>query len=108
MICGRSLAGIRAGDLVRLAIILRDYHKIKDVSGIAFGEMSPVLIHAAAFNPIFRKITLVKPVGSYMSVVKERMYTPSYIMNSVPGALEKYDLDDLINSIRPREVIISN
>jgi hypothetical protein len=108
MICGRSIAGIRAADLVRLAMVLHDYHNIKDVSAIAYGEMCPVLIHAAAFNPIIRKVTLSEPSGSYMSIVKDRMYAPSLIMNSVPGALEKYDLDDLIKAISPREVIIRN
>lgn len=106
MICGRSLAGIRAGDMVRLTMLLKDYHNINLVTGFAKGEMSPVLLHAAAFSPLIGKVILNDPSPTYLSIVKERMYPPSLIMNSVPGALEKYDLPDLINAIAPREVVI--
>jgi len=106
MICGRSLAGIRAGDVVRLAILLKTCHGINRVTGFAKGEMSPVLLHAAAFSPLIEKVTLSDPSPSYLSIVKERIYAPSLIMNSVPGALEKYDLPDLINAIKPREIVI--
>lgn len=106
MICGRSLAGIRAGDVVRLTMVLKNYNNINRVTGFAKGEMSPVLIHAAAFSPLIEKIILNEPSTSYLAIVKERMYAPSLIMNSVPGSLEKYELDDLIDAIKPREVVI--
>lgn len=108
MICGRSLVGIRAGDVVRLAMVLRDYHNIKKITAMAKGDMSPVLIHAAAFNPLIERVILNEPSPSYLSIVKERMYSPSLIINSVPGALKKYDLPDLVNAIKPREVVIIN
>jgi len=95
MICGRSLAGIRAGDVVRLAMVLRDYHGITRITGCAAGEMTPVLLHAAAFSPLIGEIELTRPAPSFISIVKERFYSPSLIMNSVPGALTRYDLPDL-------------
>jgi hypothetical protein len=60
------------------------------------------LLHAAAFSPLIGEIELTSPAPSFISIVKERFYSPSLIMNSVPGALTKYDLPDLEMSLSGR------
>lgn len=102
----RSIAGIRAGDVERLVNVLERYPGVSEISAIAKGSMSPVLLHAAAFCPAIRRIALIEPLSSYYSIVNERLYSDEYIRNSVPGVLRYYDLPDLAASLAPRKLIM--
>lgn len=48
MLIGRSITGIRAGDVNRLSILLGKRPGINEIYGLARKEMAPVLLHAAA------------------------------------------------------------
>ncbi|HZH71568.1 MAG TPA: alpha/beta hydrolase family protein, partial [Mariniphaga sp.] len=50
MLIGRSIVGVQASDVVKLSYSLLRIHGFTDVFGIARGEMSPVLLHAAVFD----------------------------------------------------------
>jgi hypothetical protein len=103
---GRSLVGIRAGDAVRLTSMLKKNSKINEVYGIAFREMAPVLLHAAAFDQEITRIALIEPYSSYQSIVMNRYYNPKYVFSMVPGALKAYDLPDLEASLAPRKLLM--
>ena len=107
---GRSIAGIRAGDTVRLARYLDTRPDIEagNISAVAFGTMCPVLLHAAAFDQSLTKITLIEPLVSYRSLVMNRYYGTEHVLNSVAGALTAYDLADLAACIAPRELVMVN
>jgi hypothetical protein len=105
---GRSLVGIRAGDVVRLVRLLNKNYGISDVYGIARKEMSPVLLHAAAFDPAIKRIALIEPYSSYRSIVMNRFYNPKFVHSIVPGALNAYDLPDLAASLAPRKLLMAN
>ncbi len=108
MLIGRSIVGIRAGDVIRLArILINDNDKI-EIYGIARKEMCPVLLHAAAFDPIISRVVLIEPYSSYRTIVMNRFYSPNFIGNTVPGALPYYDLPDLAASLTPRKLLIFN
>ncbi|MDZ7695346.1 MAG: hypothetical protein U5K69_30240 [Balneolaceae bacterium] len=66
VLLGRSIVGIRAGDVVRLSRLLERQPEIDQVYGVARDEMAPVLLHAAAFEPGIR---LIRPIGSVQSMV---------------------------------------
>ena len=106
MLIGRSLAGIQAGDLNRLASVVRAGDKTTIIIGYAKKEMASVLLHAAAFGGNFDRVIIPDPYISFMSIVENRFYDPSLIMSSVPGALKEYDLADLANSLPPGKLSV--
>lgn len=105
---GRSIVGVRAGDVVKLAHVLKDKLKMGEIYGLAKNEMTPVLLHAASFDPTISRIALIEPLASYRSIVMEQMYDPTYIQNTVPAALRAYDLPDLAASLAPRKLLLVN
>jgi hypothetical protein len=105
---GRSVVGIRASDVVKLAGLLRKEEGINEICGLARKEMAPVLLHAAAFDRNIARIALIEPYCSYGSIVMNRFYNPAFIHSTVPGALKAYDLPDLEACIAPRKQIIVN
>jgi len=104
---GRSLVGIRAGDVVRLVRLLNKNYGIDEVYGIARKEMSPVLLHAAAFEPSITRVALIEPYSSYQSIVMNQFYNPKFVYSTVPGALKAYDLPDLAASLAPRKLMMA-
>ena len=108
MLIGRSIVGIRAADVVRLSHLLEKYHAINVVYGIALREMTPVLLHASAFDTAISRIALIEPLSSYRSIVMNRFYKPGLIHSAVPGSLSAYDLPDLAGSLAPRRLLMIN
>jgi hypothetical protein len=107
MLIGRSLVGVQAGDVIRLIQMLNKMDANHKIYGVAKGEMTPVLIHAAAFNLSLERVALIEPVSSYRSIVMNRFYNSGFIYGSVPGALKAYDLSDLLASIAPRKLLLT-
>ena len=106
MLIGRSIVGLQAGDVVRLARIMKETKGIDEVYGLAKKEMSPVLLHAAAFDSAIKRIALIEPYSSYLSLVTNRFYSPAFVHSAVPGALTAYDLPDLAASLAPRKLMM--
>ena len=106
----RSLTGIHAGDLVRLINYSKSLEKADPsrIFAIAKGELCPVLLHAANFDPTISKIGLVEPLVSYRTILVNQYYQPVFIPPSVAGALEFYDLPDLCASLAPRPLLMVN
>ena len=104
MLIGRSIVGIQANDVVKLVHILEEHSKTEEVYGVALKELSPVLLHAAAFDTSIRRIALIEPYSSYRSIVMNRFYSPAYVHSTVPGSLIAYDLPDLAASLPPRKL----
>lgn len=107
IVIGRSIAGIRAADVVKLTKLLKDKSSIKEIYGLAKKELSPVLLHAAAFDNTISRIALIEPYSSYRSLVMSRFYKSSFIQGVVPGALKEYDLPDLAGTLAPRKLLIA-
>ena len=107
MLIGRSIVGVRAGDVVRLARLLQTKENVQEIYGLAKKKMAPVLLHAAAFDSSIKRVALIEPYTSYRSVVMNRFYNPAFIHSTVPNALTAYDLPDLAASIAPRKLWIT-
>jgi cephalosporin-C deacetylase-like acetyl esterase len=108
MLIGRSIVGIRAGDVFRLTRLLEKNPGAGEIYGVARKEMAPVLLHAAAFDPAIAQVVLIEPFSSYRSIVMNRFYNSAFIHSTVPGALKAYDLADLAASLAPRKLIMSD
>ena len=107
ILMGRSIVGLRAGDVVRLANLLKAQYDIKEIYGLAKAEMAPVLLHAAAFDEDIAHVALIKPYSSYRSLVTSRYYKPQFIHGSVHGSIGVYDLPDLAATVAPGKLLIS-
>lgn len=104
---GRSIAGIRAGDVVRLTRHIKKFARASEIYGIAREEMAPVLLHAAAFEPAISRIALIEPYSSYRSVVMNRFYKYDFINSTVASSIGAYDLPDLAATLVPRKLLIA-
>jgi hypothetical protein len=69
--------------------------------------MSPILLHAAAFDPVMTGIALIEPYVSYGSLVLNPFYNADFIHSTVAGALKSYDLPELMASLAPRKLMIA-
>ena len=107
MLIGRSIVGVQAADVSRLTQVLMQHTEINEVFGVALKEMSPVMLHAAAFNPAITRVALIEPYTSYGSIVSNRYYNSGFVHSIVPGALTAYDLPDLAASLAPRKLLIA-
>ena len=107
ILIGRSIVGIRAGDVVRLARLLNKNGDISEVYGFARKEMAPVMLHAAAFDQSITRIAIIEPYSSYQSIALNRFYDSKFVSCIVPGALTAYDLPDLAASLAPRKLLIA-
>jgi len=106
MLIGRSIVGVQASDVVKLSYSLLRIHGFTDVFGIARGEMSPVLLHAAVFDSVISRVSLIEPYSSYSDFVLNRFYNPRFVHSLVPGALTGYDLPDLAACLAPSKLLI--
>lgn len=110
VLLGRSIVGIHAGDIVRVVNMLKnrsdvDEHKI---GAVAFDELCPALLHAAAFEPSISKTVLIGAPISYCEIVNHKLYKYSLTFQwGVAGALEAYDLPDLAGCIAPRKLLLA-
>jgi hypothetical protein len=110
LMIGRSIVGIQAGDVIRVADFLKmrpdiDHDKIR---AVAFDEMGPTLLHAAAFNKSVKSVALLNPLVSYQSVVMNKFYDSGMSKYFVAGALTGYDLPDLAATLAPRKLLLAN
>ena len=107
ILIGRSIVGIRAGDVIRLTRLLEKKTGTSEVYGVARQEMAPVLLHAAAFDTAISQVALIEPFSSYRSIVMNRFYNSGFIHSTVPGSLEAYDLPDLAASLAPGKLLMA-
>lgn len=105
LLTGRSIVGVHAADIIRLGHLLKD-QGLKEVHGWTSGKLSPALLHAVAFEPLFAKVVLREPLSSYASLVTNRFYKPEYVMGAVPAALTAYDLPELASTIQQVDILM--
>jgi dienelactone hydrolase len=124
LLTGRSIPGIQAGDIIRVVNFLkmRNDVDINNIGSIAFDEMCPALLHAAAFDRSINPVILSGPPVSYRSIATNRDYEVrlseevvqaanasnevNYSNSTVAGALTGYDLPDLIGCIAPGKIAL--
>ncbi len=124
VLCGESVVGVRAGDISRIARILRDHELVDScrIGAIGFNDMCIPLLHAAALDRTIKNIILSGPLLSYGSVVMNRNYRIGFTAREgggywhpyeldfswgVAGALTGYDLPDLMGCLAPERIIIT-
>lgn len=124
VLIGRSVVGIQAGDVVRVAAYLKSRGDIDPakLGAVGLNEMCLPLLHAAAFEPSIQNLVLVGSPISYRSIAMNRFYKIGLTKREgesiehpyevdfswgVAGALTAYDLPDLIGCLAPRKVVLA-
>ncbi len=87
ILAGRSIAGIQAGDVVKLLRWMRTECHYAEITGFARREMAPVLMHAALFDDNISGMILAEPYSSYSSIVMNRNYNTRFILSTIPAVL---------------------
>ncbi len=124
VLIGRSMVGIQAGDIVRVANYLKgrnDVDRLK-IGAIAFNEICLSLVHAAAFDSSINNIALIGSLISYQSVAMNRIYRIGVTKRpgsddywhpyeidftwGIASVLTAYDLPDLMGCIAPRKIAL--
>jgi cephalosporin-C deacetylase-like acetyl esterase len=105
---GRPLLGQRVEDLqAGFEFLFR--RKDVDASQIhlhAIGRAGPAGIHFAALESRIAGLHLKTSMTSWVKDALQNPMTANMLEQTVPGALQHYDLNDLLKSIAPRPVII--
>jgi hypothetical protein len=69
---------------------------------VGVGRAAPVALHAAAIEPRFATVRLQDSIRSWADDVVRRPLAPNLIGLVVPGALEHYDLGELLAMLGDR------
>ena len=108
MLIGRSITGVHAGDIVTLSRVLKAQIGTKKILALAKNSLSPALLHAAAFSDDIERIAITETYTSYLSIVENENYQPSFLHSAVAGSIGQYDLPDLAASVAPKKLLIIN
>jgi len=109
ILTNKSIVGMRVEDILRIAhFIETDIGEFENISALATGATGSELLHAAAFDKSIQKLCLISPFLSFAEIALEPEYKPAFIPSIVAGAIEKYDLPDLMAALSPRKVLIVN
>ncbi len=96
----RPLLGQRVGDLLSvIAALAGDYPDGFFLTGE--GPAGPIALHAAAFDPRIKSVTVHHAPASWSDVVRTPL-ARDQLSSAVPGALAVYDLPDLATTLAPR------
>lgn len=109
MLIGRSLAGMRAADIVRGIELLAGRPEVDAarISGFGRGSAAVPLLYAAAFDTRIRQLALEEMLVSYEAVATNRIHRDA-MESVVRRALKFYDLPDLVAAMAPRSVWVVN
>ncbi|MEX1212816.1 MAG: acetylxylan esterase [Balneolaceae bacterium] len=94
---GRSLVGMRAGDLTRILQALHGSEEAAErgVTLIAREGLGVEALHASTISRLVDQLVLLDGLSSWASLAATESYDPDWTYTIVPGALESYDLPDL-------------
>lgn len=106
LLVGRTLTGIRIGDVIGTVDWLATLEPNARITLAAAGTMGPVALQAAALDP---RIAAVRLTGSQLSFrdAVNRPIARDLPAIGVPGVLKAYDLSDVVRALdgRPVEMI---
>lgn len=106
---GNSHVGLRAEDIMRVVHCIKtNFKEYENFSVLSYGALGSELLHSAVFDDNIRKICLIQPFLSFAEIALSAEYEPEFIPSTVAGAIEKYDLIDLIAASCPKKVMILN
>jgi hypothetical protein len=124
ILIGKSIPGIRAANIIRVADVLGRHSKVDPdhIGAVGIDDLCIPLIHAAAFNTKLSSLVLIGSPASYRCIAMNRDYRIGFTAREnggywhpyevdftwgVGGALTGYDLPDLLACIAPRKIALT-
>jgi hypothetical protein len=106
---GKTLVGMRAGDIARAVDVLtsRPDLQARSIRAIGAGAAGVATLFAAAFDQRINSVELERTLVSYRSVVESRLHR-GVLEDVVPGALREFDLPDVIAAMGPKVARVSD
>ena len=103
---GRPLLGQRVEDVLTVLDVLLDNSEVQAgrIGLVGIGAAGPVALHAFALDERFASLTLQDAIHSWVDDVVAQPLKDSVIGYTVPSALLKYDLPDLVSAAASRLV----
>jgi hypothetical protein len=80
----------------------------QDLVAVAYEAAATDLLMACALGAKFEAVTLLHPLSTMQSVLNSRDYLVKYIPSLIPGAIQFFDLPDLISQFVPMNLFIAN
>jgi hypothetical protein len=109
ILTNKSIVGMRAEDILMIMhFIESDLGEFEHISALASGAAGSEMLHAAVFHKNIRKVVLIQAFLSFADIAAKAEYAPAFIPSTVAGAIEKYDLPDLMAALCPRKLMIIN
>ena len=106
---GKSMVGMRTEDVLTCSRFLSQWQTKgapAKVDLIAIGVTGPPALHAAALeSQLYDTVKLTRSLASWSDLVRHPT-APGQLVNTVHGALEAYDLPDLVRSLPTGKVTI--
>jgi pimeloyl-ACP methyl ester carboxylesterase len=103
----KSIVAMRAEDIIRMLHFAKtELYDFKTVSALAVGPVGSEILHAAVFDEAIGKVCLVQPFLSFADIALSWEYSPAFVPSTVAGAIDHYDLPDLMAALCPRKVLI--
>ncbi len=105
----KSIVAMRVEDIIRIThFIKKNLKEIKTISALAIGAVGSEMLHAAVFDNVIQKVCLDQPFLSFADIALSHKYSAPFIPSTVAGAIEKYDLEDLMAAFYPKKILIVN
>jgi dienelactone hydrolase len=107
---GRSVTGIQAGAVCSALEYLASRPDVNpsQISAIAKGTTGAPLLHASLRGNLLQAVALLDSPLSWESIFHSPHYDLAQGATVVPGALEYYDLPDLMGLFAPRKLLVVN
>lgn len=107
ILTNRSLVGMRTEDILRITQFAEsELGGFETMGALASGALGSEMLHAAVFHKNIQKIVLCRPFLSFAEIATKPEYAPAFIPSTVAGAIEKYDLSDLMAALCPSKLLI--
>jgi cephalosporin-C deacetylase-like acetyl esterase len=109
LVIGKTMVGMRAGDIVRGVDLLAARNDVEASRIAAVGRSAAAIpaLFAALFDKRISRLALDGMLVSYEAVVNERIQQ-GVVDQIVPSALKYFDLPDAVAAMTPRKVALFN
>jgi cephalosporin-C deacetylase-like acetyl esterase len=109
LVIGKTMVGMRAGDIVRGVDLLAARNDVDASRITAVGRSAAAIpaLFAALFDQRIARLAVDGMLLSYEAVVQERIHQ-GIIDQIIPSVLKHFDLPDVVAAIAPRKVAVFN
>lgn len=109
MVVGKNLVGMRVEDIFKALdyLLTRPDVDRSRIAGFGQGAAALALLHAAVLDQRLGRLVLQDCLVSYRSAVDRPVHRGLYEV-AIPGVVRRYDVAELVEALKPREVTFLN